>query len=178
MPDKIIIIGAGGHGKVVYDAIISQGKYSVTGFVDGAIPVGTIVIDDHKVIAAQEAIQTLKDKADYFIVAIGNNEVRNKLYNVAKQCLKPAVVIHSSAVIGSGVNIGEGSVVLANAVINAFSDIGRNCIVNARVVIDHDCKVGNLVHLSIGTMLGSNSEVADNYKTSIGANIEPFSKIS
>ena len=177
MSNRIIIIGAGGHGKVVYDAIISQGKYTVVGFVDATVAIDTVVINNSKVIASQEAIQTLKDKADYFIVAIGNNEVRKKLFDIAKQFLKPAVIIHSSAVIGSDVKIGEGSVVLANAVINAFSDVGVNSIVNARVVIDHECKVGNNVHLAIGTMLGSNSEVGNNYKTPIGEKIQPFSKI-
>ena len=66
---------------------------------------------------------------------------------------------------------------LANAVISSSTIIGENTIVNAGVIIDHDCKIGCHIHLSIGTLVGSNSEISDSHKTSIGSRIEPFSKI-
>lgn len=176
MGNRIVIIGAGGHGKVVCDAILAQNEYIVNGFVDNTLEVGTTVINNYKVIAKQDDLESLKSQVDFFIVAIGNNKMRKHISNYAKTMLKQAVVIHPSSVIGSNVIIGAGTVVLANSVINAEAVIGENVIVNARVVVDHDCKIGNNIHLSIGTMVGSNSVISDDITTSIGENIDSFSK--
>ena len=178
MKPKIFIIGAGGHGKVVLDAIQLANSYEVLGFVDSAVPIGTLVLNDIKVVASQDNISSLKNKAEYFIVAIGNNKLRRELSSLAKTNFKYATIIHPSAIIGSGVKIGQGSVVLSNVVINASSTIGENVIVNAGVIIDHDSKIGNNIHLSIGTKVGSNSIIADEVTTSIGQNIDSFSKIN
>jgi acetyltransferase EpsM len=177
MGNRIVIVGAGGHGKVVCDAILAAKKYSVIGFIDDSLPVGTAVNNDCKVIGDRKMISSLKEQADVFIVAIGNNMIRKEVFDSFRTFLSPAFIVHPSAVIGSEVKIGDGSVVLANAVINASSTVGENTIVNSRVVIDHDCKVGSHIHLSIGTMVGSTSEIADGYLSAIGENINSFSKI-
>ena len=177
MLNRIIIIGAGGHGKVVFDAITSQGKYEVAGFVDSNIPVGEVIINGAKVIAKQDDLKTLIENADHFIVAIGNNQIRKRIATEAALYFKPVVIVHPSAVLGSDVTIKDGSVVLANSVVNASSLIGENVIVNARVVVDHDCVIGNNVHLAIGTMVGSNSKIGDLKTTSIGEKINSFSNI-
>lgn len=177
MGNRIAIIGAGGHGKVVCDAILAQNEYVLNGFVDVALPVGTVVINGYQVIAHQDNLVSLKSQVDFFIVAIGNNKIREQVYTLAKTILKPAIVIHPSAVIGSDVQIGSGTVVLANAVINASSKIGENVIVNSRVVVDHDCILGNDIHLSIGTMVGSNSKINNGYLSAIGENINSFSNL-
>lgn len=177
MKQKIVIIGAGGHGKVICDAILAQDKYELVGFVDALIPVGEIVFKEYKVIESQKNVHLLKDKADVFIVAIGNNTVREKIYHLVNKTLEPGIVIHPSAIIGSEVSIKLGTVILANSVINASCEIGINTIINVALVIDHDCKIGDHIHLSIGTMVGSNSIVSDFYTSSIGENIPSFSKI-
>lgn len=178
MKNKIIIIGAGGHGKVLLDAIHAIGTFNVVGYVDSALPVGRVVMNNVKVISTQDDFSSLQEKADYFIVAIGNNKIRKELTAIAKKYLKPATIIHPSAIIGSGVKIGAGSVVLENVVIHADTKIGENVIVNAAVVIDHDCTIGNNVHLSVGTKIGSTTTIADEVTTSVGQNINSFSKIS
>ena len=177
MSNRIVIIGAGGHGKVVCDAILAQSEYVLNGFVDSSLEVGAKVINGYQVIANQKDLQLLKSQVDFFIVAIGNNRIREQVYAYAKTFLQPAIVIHPSAVIGSNVKIGVGTVVLANAVINAEVQIGENVIVNARTVVDHNCVVGKNIHLSIGTMVGSNSTIKDGYLSAIGENINSFSNL-
>lgn len=177
MSNRIVIIGAGGHAKVVCDAILAQNEYVMNGFVDISLEVGTTIINSYQVIAHQNNLESLKSQVDFFIVAIGNNKVREQVYNFAKAILQPAIVIHPSAVIGSEVKIGAGTVVLANAVVNASAAIGENVIINARVVVDHDCHIENNIHLSIGTMVGSNSKISNGYLSSIGQNINAFSNI-
>ena len=176
MKERIIIIGAGGHGRVVVDAINAQGIYDTVGFVDSAFPIGSSITKDCKVILHQNDISKIADLADCFIVAIGDNSIREKLYKEAKQYLKPATIIHNKALIGSEVTIGEGTVVLANAFINTSSAIGENCIINAGVIIDHDCKIGDHVHLSIGTLVGGRTVVSNSVTTLIGQQINSRSK--
>jgi sugar O-acyltransferase (sialic acid O-acetyltransferase NeuD family) len=177
MNPRIVIIGAGGHAKVVCDAILRNGEYTIAGFVDAEVPVGTIIMGDHRVILPQTEMGKLQSFAEFFIVAIGNNLVREKLYKELKQFLKPAIVIHPTAAISVDVEIKKGSVFLANSVVNAFSVIGENTIINSGVVVDHECVIGDHVHLSIGTMVGSNATVASHIVTDIGQNINSFSKI-
>lgn len=178
MKQRIVIIGAGGHGRVVADAIVSQDKYELIGFVDAALDIGTEILSGFKVIEKQNNLHLIKEKTDTFIVAIGNNVVREKVYQLASQILEPGIVVHSSSIIGSDVTIGKGSVVLANTVINASSSIGNNTIVNTATVVDHDSSIGNNVHLSIGTMVGSNSKIGNGCTTEVGAAIQSFSKIT
>lgn len=178
MKQKIVIIGAGGHGKVVADAVIAQKTYELVGFVDTSLPVGEKILNDFCVIEQKASVSELKGKADVFIVAVGNNTVRQKVYDLALQTLQPAIVIHPSAIIGSEVSIGKGSVVLANSVINASSKIGKNTIINAGVIVDHDCTIGDHIHVSSGTIVGSNSSIENEVTTSIGGVIQSFSNIS
>jgi sugar O-acyltransferase (sialic acid O-acetyltransferase NeuD family) len=168
MKPNIIIIGAGGHGKVVYDAIISQDKYQVIGFVDAQLPVNTSVIGQVKVICKQDDVANLANQAEYFIAAIGNNEIRAKVYQTLISKFKPATIIHSTCVLGSDIKIGEGTVVLANAIINSFSQVGINSIINSGVIVDHECQIGNHVYLKLGTIASNNMQVADFYTSEIG----------
>jgi len=172
----IVIIGAGGHGKVVLDCIIAQGKYEVAGFIDDSIDINQNITENYKIITTHEKIDTLKNTVDYFIVAIGNNKIREQLYTKIKTILKPAIVIHPSAIIGMGVKINTGCMILSNVIINTYTNIGENTIVNSGVIIDHECTIGKHVHLSIGSIIGSNSSIDDCFTTSIGEIVPSFSK--
>ena len=174
---KIVIIGSGGHGKVVYDAIKQSNEYEVVGFVDAKVPVGTIIMDQQEVRLMQSDLHLISTIADYFIVAVGNNGIRCELFEKALNYAQPATIIHPSAIIGQDVIVEEGSVVLANAVIATESKIGKNTIINAGVIVDHESIVGSHVHLSIGTLVGSNSSIADGLVTSIGHIIPTFSTV-
>lgn len=163
MENKILIVGAGSYGKIVCDAVISQGKYQVVGFLDDSLPVGTVVMGDYKVLAGVESADGLKRFAENFVVALEDNNDRLKAFEEIKKILKPATIVHSSAVVSSVVTLGEGSVVLANAVVN--SSVGVNSIVKPCVAIDHNCTIGDHVHLGIGTAVRSGVTVEDRYTT-------------
>lgn len=177
MNNRIVVIGAGGHAKVVADAILQQGSYQLAGFTDATVVEGTEIFQGHKVLVSQTDIEKLVGKADYFIVAVGNNRVRKQLFEMAQQYFKPAIIVHPAAYVAADVILESGTVVLAHAVINSSCRIAENCIINSGVVVDHDSQVGSHVHLSIGTMVGSNSSIGDYYTSAIGAPIASFSKI-
>ena len=178
MKHRIIIIGAGGHGKAVFETILAQNKFEITGFADASITIGTIIIPGYKVIASLNNLDSLRTLADYFIVAIGNNKIRKQLYDSLKQHMEPATIIHPSATISPTATIGKGNVVLSGAIINTHVSTGENTIINSGAIIDHDCKIGSHIHLAIGTIVGSNTDIGSDFTTEIGDRIKSFSKIS
>lgn len=153
MEKRLIIIGATPYGKVVCDAALAQGEYTIVGFADDSLALHTTVMGAYQVVASLANIQNLPQLADSFIVAAEDNNDRETAFEAMKQYLTPATIIHPSAVVGSTVTIGEGSVVLANAVVN--SNIGIDTVVKPGVVVDHDCVIGNHVHLGTGTAVRS-----------------------
>ncbi len=145
--DNLIIIGAGGHGRVIFDIALSLNKYKTVSFLDdqkvGAKNVLGKVSDFSKFLSSHE-----------FVVGIGDEKAREKITLMLKDSgAKIVSLVHSSAVIGSDVSIGEGTVVMAGAVINNGAKIGEGVIVNTCASIDHDCMVGDYTHVSVGARL-------------------------
>ncbi len=139
MARTLVIIGAGGHGRVCADVAAAAGL-EVAGFIDAAIDVGEAV-NGVRVVGVQisDIVQTFGlGTADVF-VAIGNNARRIELLDEAlgQGYLAPPL-IHPSAVISPSAEIGAGSVIVAGAVVNANARIGRGSIVNTSCSLDHD----------------------------------------
>lgn len=158
---NVIIIGAGGHAKVVADIVIKAGD-KLLGFLDDNKKAS--VLDGYDVIGTIKDCKNFSDDTE-FVIAIGDNNVRKKIsceYN-----LKWYTAIHPSARIGICCQIGEGSVVMANAVINPCTKIGKHAIVNTAVVIEHDNVIDDFVHISPNATLCG--EVTVGERTHIGA---------
>lgn len=163
--NKLIILGAGGHGKVILDIAIKMG-YSDICFLDDR---DESEILGYKIIGKISDIEDLNLENTEFIVGIGNNSVRREIQK--KYSVKWATLIHPSAQIGCGVSIGEGTVVMAGAVVNPFTAIGRGCIINTCASVDHDCYIGDFAHISPGAHLAGNVTVETNTWIGIGATI-------
>ncbi len=156
MCKSVVIIGAGGHARVVADIIKKSGN-RVEGY-----------LDDFN--TGKNILGTISDCEKFahccFVIAIGSNHIRRK---IAEQYTKIEyfTAIHPTAVIGEGVCVEEGSVIMANAVINSGAVIGRHAIVNTAAVVEHDCTVGDYAHISpSATLCGT---VAVGAGTHIGA---------
>ncbi len=148
MKDKLIIIGASGHGKVVADIAIKMNKWQSIAFLDDdesiKISMGIEVIDK-----TADAF-TYKYEADFF-VAIGNNATREKLQEkLIEMGLNVVSLIHPGVVIGTDVQIGIGTALMAGVVINSSTRIGKGCIINTSSSLDHDNVIENYVHISPG----------------------------
>ncbi|MBR5272574.1 MAG: acetyltransferase [Clostridia bacterium] len=154
---KLVIMGAGGHGKVVADCALSVGYTDIE------------FLDDNRVVSqvlgfpvsgsVSDADKYDVDSTEFF-VAIGNNRVRIDLINqlIGKGCAI-ATLIHPRTVISSFAQVGAGTLVMPGAVINAQAKIGVGAIVNTGVCIDHDCVVGDGVHISPGAILSGTVKV-------------------
>lgn len=157
--DKLIIIGAGGHGRVVADTVKRGGVYEQIAFLDDVAPAKSF---PYTYLGKIEEFTQYADTYDVF-VAIGNNQIRRKITEkLKKNSAKFATIIDPSAIIGSDVSAGAGSVILSRAVVNTGSRIGEGVIINTASVLDHDCKVGDFCHIAVGGCLGGAVHVGDN----------------
>lgn len=166
MYDKLIIIGAGGHGKVVANIATLNG-YKEIYFLDD--DTSKKDIGKYQIIGTTKDIDRYKNEYDFFI-AIGNNQIRKKISMLLlDNNIKPVSLIHPSAVIDDTVQIGYGVVIMANAVINANTMIGNSVIVNTASSIDHDCIINDYVHISPGVHIAGNVHIGEETWLCIGS---------
>lgn len=112
---------------------------------------------------------TYKEESDFF-VAIGSNDARKKIQEkLIEQGLSVVSLIHPSAVIGTDVEIGTGSVLMAGVVINSSSRIGKGCIINTSSNLDHDNVVENYVHISPGVRIAGSVGIGKGTWLGIGS---------
>lgn len=148
MKNRLLIIGASGHGKVVADIAIKMENWKSIAFLDDDESIKSCMGLD--IIGKTTDALKFIDKADFF-VAIGNNATREKIQEkliIAGSSL--VKLIHPSAIIGFKVEIGIGTVVMAGVVINSSSSIGKGCIINTCCSLDHDNVIEDYVHISPG----------------------------
>lgn len=168
MDNKLVIIGAGGHGKVVAD-IAKLNGYEEILFLDDDVTKTKI--------GKYDVAGTLNDADKYtndydFFVAIGNNKFRKEITNILEnKDIVTISMIHPSAVIDKTVNIGKGTVVMANTVINADTKIGDGCIINTAATVDHDCVIEDFVHISPGTHIAGTVNIGENTWIGVGSSI-------
>ena len=144
--NRLIIIGASGHGKVVADIAKLSGYRDIV-FLDNNTEIKECA--GYPVSGPDTMVKDLE--GDLFI-AVGNAEIRRRLMDREAGRSFP-VLIHPSAVIAEGVKIGDGTVVMAGAVVNPDTKIGKGCIVNTSSSIDHDCVVEDFSHIAVGAHL-------------------------
>lgn len=164
--NKLIIIGAGGHGKVIADNALKNGYMDIC-FVDDR---STGECMGFPIVGASADIANLNDGKTDFIIGIGNNAVRKKI--AEENDVNWITLIHPSAQIASCVSIGKGTVVMAGAVINACAVVGDHCIINTRAVIEHDNVIEDYVHISPNAALGGTVRVGEKTHVGIGATVK------
>ena len=170
--NRLIIIGAGGHGRVVADIARLNGYNDIRFLDDSDISVS----GGYHVVGKVDEYVKYTDNSD-FIVAIGNNKVRrNILETVQKNGANIVTLIHPAAVIAENVNIGKGSVVMSGAVVNCGTVIGVGVIINTCSSVDHDCIVEDYVHISVGSHLAGTVKIGE--CTMIGAGATVINNIS
>lgn len=173
---KVAIIGGGGYARVLSEIISQNPELSLAGCFDDSLERGVELWNGTKVLGPVNDLGKIPDEVDAYVIGIGNNSVRKKIREKHPD-LNWISLIHSRAVISASAEIGKGSVVLAGAVVCANAIIGSQVIVNANVTVDHDTKIGDYVHLSIGSLVGSNSVIEESCLIGIGQIVPSFSTI-
>lgn len=152
---SLYIYGNGGHAKVVAD-IARANSYD-----------NLIFLDDNSDMKFNSNLPKHP-----IIIAIGNALIRQKLQNlVLSSGFELITLIHPTAVIGSDVTIGNGSVVMPGAIINAKSTIGNGVIINSGAIIEHECTIGDFAHICPGVAIAGGSLVGERSWIGIGSSI-------
>lgn len=140
---RLVILGAGGHGRVAAD-IAGKNGYDSIAFLD----------DTKKTCGRYPVMGESARFSEYdcdFFVAIGNPQARRRMQEMLLTAGKQVTtLIHPSAVIGEDVTLGTGTLVAAGAVINPGAVIGDGCIINTCASVDHDCVLEDFVHVAVG----------------------------
>jgi len=168
MPEKIVIFGAGGHAKVVIDAIEMAGRHEVAFLADADNSLVGTRLKGYLVCSEQEAFAAAKTGLLVAFVAIGHNETRKRIAHRAQECgFILATIIHPATVVSPGAVLGSGTLVMPGSVVNADAVVGANVIINSGAIIEHDCRIGDNTHIAPRATLCGGVEIGDD--TLIGA---------
>jgi sugar O-acyltransferase (sialic acid O-acetyltransferase NeuD family) len=168
--DVVVLLGAGGHAKVVYDAIVAA---KLAGRIE--------VRDDNRSLEGKPFLDTIVrtpiDTAAAMVhIAIGDNRARSKVMNTQRG-RELLTVIHPGALVSPQSRIAHGAFVAAGAVVAAGARIGECAIINHRAVVDHDCIVGACAHVAPATTLGGAVEIGEGALIGSGAVVLPGIRI-
>lgn len=161
---RLVIIGAGGHGKVAADIAVKNGYEEIL-FLDDDETVKAC--GRYPVIGKSEAIG--ETKGDVF-AAIGNPAARKAIQESIEEN-RLTILIHPDAVIGEDVTIEKGTIIMAGAVVNPGSRIGKGCIINTCASVDHDCRLGEYVHVAVGAHVAGQVEIGSGTWVGAGATV-------
>jgi len=176
LTETVHVLGAGGHGRVVVDAL------QLLGYATHAIRVR----DDRRELhgsnmlgcAVESPIVPSGELTGWVHAAVGVALIRQSLL---EQSGLPAArwltVVHPRACVADSATLGPASMVAAQAVIGPCAGLGVGVIVNHGAVVDHDCKVGAFAHIAPCASLGGGVQVGERVLVGAGARILPGVRI-
>ncbi|PGC85871.1 acetyltransferase [Bacillus toyonensis] len=175
---KILIIGCGGHSKVVKDIILSNGGYEIIGYLDD-LYTGKTIIDNFYFGAIEDAGEIINNFYDIkLVIAIGDNKIRKEIFRKLNQPIEIyATLIHKTAIISPHAHVGNGTVIMPNVVVNADTFIGNHTIINTGSIIEHDNIIGDFVHISPHATLTASTTIEEGVHIGASATIIPGLKI-
>ena len=175
--EKIVLVGAGGHCKVIIDIIKSINRYDIVGITDKTYVLGEekLVLDipiigDDSILV--DLYNTGVKHAFVCVGALQNIEVRDKIYRNLKAIgFNIPSLVHKDSVVSPYASIAMGTCVMAGAIVNPDAFIEENCIINTGAVIEHDCKVQRNTHISPKACLAGGVNVGYNTHVGMGSSI-------
>lgn len=172
--NKIVLIGGGGHCKVIVSILKEIKKYEIVGISDsqkkGNFVLGIPIKFDDK-----DLPQLFKNgikNAFVSIGSVGDSSKRVEIFEfITKIGFKVPVIISPYALISEEVEIDIGTVIMSGVIINSGVKIGKNCIINTGAIIDHDCKIGDHVHIAPGVSISGFVSIGDGSHIGTGASV-------
>lgn len=171
---EIVIIGGGGHARVLIDAIRASNDLREIVVLDADEGRAGTALMDAQIIGGDVLLEELARRGTrYFAVGVGgtrNNGPRADLFERARGLgLEPLTILHPNAIVSRWTKVGPGCQILAGAIVNAGATLGKNVIVNTGAIVEHDCQVGDNVHIATGARLASTVKVGARAHIGAGA---------
>lgn len=174
MSDPIIILGAGGHAKVLIDALRLL-SVEILGLTDADPGKRSQLLLDVPVIGSDEEIMKSPGGTIFLVNGVGSvcvNPRRRQLFEHFKsKGYRFACVVHPTAIIAIDVILSEGVQIMAGAVVQTGCHIGINAVINTGCIVDHDCHIGDHAHISPGATLSGGVRVGENAHVGTGATV-------
>jgi sugar O-acyltransferase (sialic acid O-acetyltransferase NeuD family) len=169
----IVLIGAGGHGRVVLDIIRSAGEHRVVGFLDADPELAGTLVDEVPVLGAVNLLPKLKSqKIRAGMVSIGDNYARlSHAAKLLEQGFELVNAIHPRSTVSKTARLGRNIVVAAGAVVSTGARIEDSVIINTSAVIDHECEIGQAVHVCPGAKVAGRVRIESQTFVGLGSNI-------
>jgi len=168
-----VIVGAGGHGRVVLDILRSGGHYHIAGFLDSNRRLHGRRMDGLPVLGDMTCLPALWNRGvRRAVVAIGDNGVRRAFaLRLDSAGFELVNAIHPSAHLARNVNLGTNVVIAAGALVCAHCQIGDSVILNTGCIVDHESMIGTAVHVCPGAKLAGRVTVESGAFVGIGATV-------
>ena len=173
--ERLVLIGAGGHAKVVLDAFRRAHPQS-----DVEVRDDDRALEGSRVLGAtvRTPVGPLAAVRAPCHVAIGDNATRRRIAEALLAAgSRLETVIHPRAIVAPDASIDDGTVVAAGAVVAPDARVGAGVIVNHAAIVDHDCVVGAFSHIAPGVVLGGGVEIGAGCLLGSGAVVLPGVKI-
>lgn len=173
---RVLILGAGGHGRVVLDILLHSDGNRVIGFLDNNANVHGRRIDGLPVLGALDQLPQLARAHDIdgVIIAIGDNGVRRGLArDVEAADIELINAVHPSATLACNATLGRNVVIAAGVVVCAHCQIGSSVILNTGCIVDHQTMIGEGSHICPGVRIAGRVKVEPGAFVGIGATIVP-----
>ena len=174
---SLIVLCAGGHARVVIEALLSRGIRPTAVTDSDAARVGQSV-GGIPITGPDEDILRMDVKSIELANGLGNRASRTDAGLTGRRALfdrfvaagyRFPVISHVSAVIASDTSLGDGAQIMAGAVVQPAARIGRNVLVNSRAVVEHDCRVGDHAHIAPGAVLCGGVSIGESAHIGAGA---------
>ena len=174
--NEIILLGGGGHARVLIDLIKTSGKYKLAGILDPQLKAGSSIMDI-SVLGDDSLLSMLYERgirnACIGVGSVKDNTKRKNLFLKTKETgFTFPCLVHTTAVISEKAVLSEGAQIMAGAIIQTDSRIGENTLINTGAVIEHDCIIGKHVHICSGAVLSGGCIIDDGAFIGAGSTVK------
>lgn len=163
----VLVVGAGGHGKVVVAALLALGREVAAVLDDDPGKWGGEILG----VPVEGPVAERAGRGAAAVLGVGDNRTRRRL--AASLELDWQSVIHPAARVDPSARVGAGAVICAGAVVQPEARVGAHAIVNTGAVIDHDCAIGDFAHVAPGAALAGEVKVGEGALVGVGSAVAP-----
>lgn len=177
MTPQVVVLGAGGHAKVVIETLEEEGRYRIAGCTCPG-GVGPALLG-YPILGGDDVLARLREEGiEYAIAAIGDNAIRRRVSLWVRELgFRLASAVSSRAAVSRHASVGEGTLVVRGAIVNAGATVGDGVIINTGATVDHDCVVGSYAHVAPGVHLAGHVCVGEGALVGVGACVLPGVRI-
>jgi UDP-perosamine 4-acetyltransferase len=170
---RVVVIGAGGHAKVVLEVLWALNAFEVVGLTDpGTADLELLGVP---ILGGDELLPGLYAQGvAAAVVAIGSNRRRQQVgQSLLALGFTLPVVVHPTALISPSATIGQGAVVMARAIVGTLASIGELAIINTGAIVEHDNRIGRSAHIGPGVALAGGVQIGDRALVGVGSAVRP-----